>query len=292
MAVLAVQAPFSETFFQYCGAIAVRIETGNLKLPVLPMAIQKIMEMNSNPEFDVQELSDLIHQDQTLAGHVLRVCNSSIYAGTYKINSLRQAISRLGGHAMVKIAVSVTMQGEIFQVVKFRDEIREIWRHAFASGLYAQEIAVLRKAPNPEMYMCGLLHQVGKPLLLQTLVSLAREMGGKLNEQEVAEIFSRYHTRVGTMLSTTWKLPATIVEACRLYQKPATTEKQTTQEETTTAVYTTYLASRLADALMHEKEAPQLESAVLEQLGLTAEHLKLLHAQEDEIKAMMGAIAV
>ncbi len=292
MAAFAVQAPFSETLYQYCGAIAARIETGNLKLPVLPLAIQKIMEMNSNPEFDVQELSDLIHQDQTLAGHVLRVCNSSIYAGTYKINSLRQAISRLGGHAMVKIAVSVTMQGEIFQVVKFRDEIREIWRHAFASGLYAQEIAVLRKAPNPEMYMCGLLHQVGKPVLLQTLVSLAREMDGKLNEQEVAEILSRYHTRVGTLLATTWKLPATIVEACRLYRKPAVADEADTHEETATAVYTTYLASCLADSLIDDNVSPVLEPAVLERLGLTAEHMETLHAREDEIKAMMGAIAV
>ncbi|MEM8487230.1 MAG: HDOD domain-containing protein [Bacteroidota bacterium] len=285
MSVLAAQAPVSKAFSQYDDAIAARIETGKLKLPVLPLAIQRIMEMNSNPEFDVQALSELIHQDQTLAGHVLRVCNSSIYAGTYKISSLRQAISRLGGHAMVKIAVSVTMQGEIFQVVRFREEIQEIWRHAFASGLYAQEIAIVRGAPDPQMYMCGLLHQVGKPVLLQTIVSVARQLDSVLDESEVARLLAVYHTRVGTLLATTWKLPATIVDACRFYEQPGDAPTPATE------VYVTHLASRLADGLL-EGQVPACDPALLDAIGLTAAHWATLQSKEEEIKAMMGAISV
>lgn len=286
MSIHTAQAPVSEAFLRYCDAILIRLETGNLKLPVLPLAIQKIMEMNSNPEFDVQALSALIHQDQTLAGHVLRVCNSSIYAGTYKIHSLRQAVSRLGGHAMVKIAVSVTMQGEIFQVIRFREEIQEIWRHAFASGLYAQEIASMGGHADPEMYMCGLLHQVGKPVLLQTIVSIARELGDTLTEHEVADVLARYHSQVGTLLATSWKLPATIINACRFYEQPDQAPAPAT------AAYITHLASRLAHELLRAQDRPVCEPGVLEAIGLTPAHLDLLAARDEEIRAMMGAIAV
>ena len=156
----------SDDLAYFCQKIEHRITQGGLKLPVLPHAVQKVLAMNSNPEFDIAELSQLIHQDATLAGHVLRVSNSSVYAGANKTSSLSQAISRLGGHAMVKIAVSITMQGEMFQVVGYKEEIKQIWHHSVASGVYAQEISQISGPVDPEMYMCGLMHKVGKPVLL------------------------------------------------------------------------------------------------------------------------------
>ena len=158
----------------YCDEIEARMKENRLKLPVLPKAVQKILSMSNNPEFDVGELSDLIHKDPTLAGHVLRVSNSSIYGGAYKINSLNQAVARLGSQAIVKIAVSITMRGEVFRVAGFKEEVTHIWRHALASGVYAQELSDVCKITYPEMYMCGLLHQVGKPVLMQTMVDISK----------------------------------------------------------------------------------------------------------------------
>lgn len=289
MSVLTARVPISVEFEQICEEIEHRIDAGGLKLPVLPLAVQKVLAMNSDPEFDVDALSKLIHQDHTLAGHVLRVSNSSIYAGAYKTSSLSQAISRLGGHAMVKIAVSITMQGQVFQVVGFKEEITDIWHHSLASGVYAQEIADVCGRPNPEMYMCGLMHQVGKPVLLQALVEISKSKNMTLSHEVVDLVLDRYHTQVGSLLSDNWKLPASVKTSCLHYRTPSACD--TSQE----AVNITHLASRLADHIMHKDTDAEFmiaDDAIMQALGLSDEQITMLLSKKDEIKEMMKAVAV
>ena len=37
----------------------------------------------------------------------------------------------------------------------------------------------MRRANVESAFLCGLLHEVGKPVLLQLIVDVARELGGK-----------------------------------------------------------------------------------------------------------------
>lgn len=289
MSILTTTLPIPVEFEQLCQEIEHRIYAGSLKLPVLPLAVQKVLAMNSDPEFDVDALSKLIHQDHTLAGHVLKVSNSSIYAGAYKTSSLSQAISRLGGHAMVKIAVSITMQGQVFQVVGFKEEIKEIWHHSLASGVYAQEISEVCRKPNPEMYMCGLMHQVGKPVLLQALVDISKTNKMSLSHATVEFVLDRYHAEVGALLSEDWKLPASVKASCLHYQNPSASD--ISQE----AVNITHLASRLADHIMHQNQEDEFlvdNDSCMQTLGILDEHVTMLIGKKDEIKEMMQAVSV
>ena len=150
----------------YVKALEQRIATNSLKLPVLPHVVREILSAGDDPNVNARHLSSFIHKDQTLAGHVLRLSNSAVYAGTRKIRSLNQAIARLGGRALVKIAVSITMKGEVFRISGYEQYVKEIWEHALVSGSYAQEIAKISGLSPEELFMCGLMHQVGKPVLL------------------------------------------------------------------------------------------------------------------------------
>ena len=42
---------------------------------------------------------------------------------------------------------------------------------------YAKEIARLRRSNVEGAFLCGLLHDIGKPVLLQTLVDIQRSFG-------------------------------------------------------------------------------------------------------------------
>ena len=265
------------------------IEKGELKLPVLPLAVQKVLSINSNPDFSITELSSLIHQDHTLAGHVLRVSNSSIYAGTYKISSLSQAISRLGRQAMVKIAVSITMQGEVFQVAGFKDEIKYIWHHSLASAVYAQEISDITGRSDPEMYMCGLMHQVGKPVLLRHIVEIQKRIKILLTHEEMEALLDEYHKQVGFKLASAWKMPASVKDSCLYYQEPAAASNSAK------AVNITHLASLLADLLMEGEDAdhtPVYVDPVLAQIGISREQVDQLLEKQNEVRALMEAVSI
>ena len=50
-------------------------------LPVLPQVAGQVVSLSNDPNAELGELSSLIHQDQALAGHLLRISNSVAYRG-------------------------------------------------------------------------------------------------------------------------------------------------------------------------------------------------------------------
>ena len=121
------------------------IDRKALKLPVLPEIPSRVLAMTTNPEMDISELSDLIHKDQALAGHVLRISNSAAYAGTRQIASLTQAIARLGARLVGDIAFSISLQSEVFHIKGFERFVDRMWKQALAAGLFGKEIARVRR---------------------------------------------------------------------------------------------------------------------------------------------------
>ena len=60
-------------------ALVERIDKGRIDLPVLPQVAGRVMALAGDPSADAARLSALIHQDQALAAHVLRIANSPAY---------------------------------------------------------------------------------------------------------------------------------------------------------------------------------------------------------------------
>lgn len=272
----------------YIEALEQRIEAGSLKLPVLPHVIREILSAGDDSNVDARHLSNFIHRDQTLAGHVLRVSNSAVYAGNRKIRSLNQAIARLGGRALVKIAVSITMKGEVFRVSGYEQYIKEIWEHSLVSGSYAQEVAKLCGLSPEELFMCGLMHQMGKPVLLQALVELQRDIGYPLSSEAIHQLLDFYHPVVGCKLASAWKLPQSIQVACSFYKDCQGCEEYQSE------VYITHLASRLANwaIYLEAKEIEDLKSAsILEKLGLKPSDLDELGARASSVLEEVRALS-
>ena len=59
------------------------------------------------------------------------------------------------------------MQSGVFRVPGYEPVLNQLWRHALASGAFAKEIARVRRLNVESAFLCGLLHSVGKPALLQ-----------------------------------------------------------------------------------------------------------------------------
>ena len=60
-------------------ALVERIDKDRIELPVLPQVAGRVMALANDPSADAARLSALIHQDQALAAHVLRIANSPAY---------------------------------------------------------------------------------------------------------------------------------------------------------------------------------------------------------------------
>lgn len=198
-------------------ALVERIDKDRIDLPVLPQVAGRVMALVAGPSADAARLSALIHQDQALAAHVLRIANSPAYMPRTPIASLQHAVAMLGVNQLSEIAVTISLKSGAVKIPGHEADIQRLWRHALASGAYAKEIARMRRYNVESAYLCGLLHAVGKPVVLKTVTTIAAEMHISLEPSAVNLFLDSYHARVGGLIAAEWALPPQVADAIAYY---------------------------------------------------------------------------
>ncbi len=140
-------------------------------LPSMPFIANKVMQIVSDPDAQVHALQKVIEDDQALAGRILKVANSALYARRRQITKLTDAIVMLGFNTIRSIAVTSATRNLYLKkgkVLGLKDKL--LWEHSVASGIAGRIVA--NKA-NPifaeEAFLWGLLHDIGKLVILQQL---------------------------------------------------------------------------------------------------------------------------
>ena len=197
--------------------ITTQLEQGTLDLPLLPVVAHQVLQLSGDPNADATKLSTLIQQDQALAGQILRIANSPAYAPRSPIVSLQQAIAWLGMTMLAGLAFSVSVQSGIFTIKGYEKEIRGLWCQALATGLYGKEIARRIRHNVENAFLCGLLHTIGKPVLLHLILTSQSNHEVSPSWKILEPIIQEFHISAGTKLAEVWKLPEPVQEAIRLY---------------------------------------------------------------------------
>ena len=234
-----------------------RLADGTLDLPMLPQVASEILAQGDAESSDVRRLSDLLHRDQALAGHVLRVANSAAFGGDVKIQSIQQALIRIGVVQMREIVVTVALHGKVFRGGSHQDLLAELWRHSTIAGLYAKEIARHLRSNVESAFVCGLLHDVGKPVVLGMVLDLRREPGESATRATCVAVLDAFHTRVGRLLAERWALPEPVLDSITLHHE---TEAAAQLGK---AAQMTALADLLAYAAVKSDEAFEADRALL-----------------------------
>ena len=199
-------------------ALVERIDKDRIELPVLPQVAGRVMALANDPSADAARLSALIHQDQALAAHVLRIANSPAYMPRTPIASLQHAVAMLGVNQLSEIAVTVSLKSGAVKIPGHEANVQQLWRHALASGAYAKEIARMRRYNVESAYLCGLLHAVGKPVVLKTVTTIAADMHIPLDPSAIISFLDGYHSRVGSLIAAEWALPPQVAVAITYYR--------------------------------------------------------------------------
>lgn len=203
------------------GSLFELVEAGKLELPLLPDVASQVLSLCNDPNSDARALAALLQRDPALAGHVLRVANSAAFAPREPIVSLQQAVSRLGFSVLNQIAVAVAMKSKVFQVRGFELRLKRIWIHSATSGAWAKEIARCARHNVEGAFLCGLLHDVGKPIVLQASLDLFRKAEKPVESETLEAAMEALHERVGAMLLQTWRMPPWMVAALAHHHDPS-----------------------------------------------------------------------
>ncbi len=195
----------------------------------LPRVAQRIVQLASDDNATVDDLRRVIQTDPALTAKLLRLVNSSFYAIKNSVRDLRTAISLLGFHEVRNLALSIFV-AEQFQKSGDHNAYTRIglWKHSQAVALMAQRIARVSGRGKPgEIFLAGLLHDIGYILLDQHLRRHFCEVLDEINEDTATCVVERRllsfdHARLGASVAAKWKFPTQIVDAIRYHHSPET----------------------------------------------------------------------
>ena len=255
-----------------------------LELPMLPTYATQVVALCSDPSSDARSLAQILQRDPSLAAHVLQIANSAAFGAREPIVSLQQAIARMGVRTLAEVALSVAVRTKIFRAGRHLERVTRIWKHSAVSAAWAREIARSRRHNVESAFLCGLLHEVGAPVVLQAIDDIQRKSSLEFSAAEIDVALDQFHTEVGERLVSTWKLPEWTRAAARYHHIP----EQAT--ESVDEVYTTHLADRLACFLEGEDDLSGLD-ATLSALSMYEDDLEALKEQTDAIRALAEALS-
>lgn len=181
------------------------------KLPVLPEASRRVLTVIHDPIASTGEVAEVINEDPVLSARVLKLANSALFGSVEPIRELHVASARIGMRGLVQV-VQVSAQSDLYTSKEphFREMIHELWRHSLATAHAAELLAATRSdVSSGEAFFAGLVHDIGKVLLLDFIAGQYTGPKGRLRESPelLQRVIDTFHPLVGLHLTDRWNLP-------------------------------------------------------------------------------------
>ena len=194
-------------------------------LPVFNQTGMRVQQEVAKADPDLRTIEKLISSDQALTTQVLRTANSAFYKGLSKANSIREAIIRLGTNEVGNIVSLCTQQVNYRSTDPFILELmKRLWQHSVGCAIGSQWLARQLKfdALAADAFTAGLLHDVGKLLVLKVIEVLRRSKSVTVQPSEsfMLEVLDFLHTEQGWQLSQRWNLPDIYSHIIRAHHDP------------------------------------------------------------------------
>jgi len=245
-------------------ALRLQVLTRNADLPVLPGTAVEALRLVRDPRVRTDDLLAVVELDPPLAARILAVANSSYYARGNAIRSLRQAVVRLGLHALRDVIYMAIYASTLFDAPGLIDVVRETFDHSVIVARFAQRLAPHVGIDDETAFLAGLLHDVGRARCCKVLSKLPQARGQ--SRDVLVPLIDRYHEAAGAALALAWNLPTEVADACEHHHAPCTP-------------LATLIAA--ADAVAYALEQPPRAS--IEALELATQRVGLSAAEAIEI---------
>jgi putative nucleotidyltransferase with HDIG domain len=264
-----------------------RLADDSFKLPIISHTALRLQRLVSSPGCDITDLVETIQTDQSLAVHVLNTANAPFFSGLKRITNLRDAIVRIGTREVLVLVITVTQKNLYRSRNSYYGTVLEkLWEHALGTAMAARWLG-MRKGMGARMellFLGGLLHDVGKLVLVKILEDLQRQNGSRgpmLSTPLIEEVLESMHTTVGSTMLEKQMLPEVY---CRIARDHHVDEEKT--DDTMDIIRFANLACRKRGlGLKHDGELVLTATPCAERLGLNdIDVAELEVAMDDMVK--------
>jgi putative nucleotidyltransferase with HDIG domain len=220
----------AERFHEIDSSRAKQLASKSLTIPTLPEVIHKMREMIADPKSGAADIGRLVGQDPPLAAKVLKIANSAYYGLAQRTVSTEQACTVLGLRVLRNVVTQAAVMTRYEHLGGRGLDLDALWRHSQLVAQVSHQLARAARAhlglTPEELQACGLLHDLGKVVLLESLddeyasvLDLARAQGLPVHVAE-KRVLGFDHTDVGALVAVQWGLPTAVAAVIQYHHGP------------------------------------------------------------------------
>lgn len=204
---------------------------GIANLPTPPLVFHQINRVVSDPMKSAGDVAALLSEDPAMSAKVLRMSNSAFYALPNPVSTVKQSVVILGMEAVRSLVLSASVMTAFDSDPARRERQESLWRHSLAtaigSRMLARKVGAARIGVGPdEAFSAGLLHDIGKMVILCNLINACDEID-RLRQEETARdvvleerVLGTTHAAIGAILTEKWNLDEAICHAIGVHHSP------------------------------------------------------------------------
>jgi HD-like signal output (HDOD) protein len=194
-------------------------------LPRFQPTALRLLRVSADSDTAIEEFESLFRSDPALASELLQRANSVEFGLRCRIADIRSALLFLGPERTRALALTICMSLYVQKNAR-QQEVRFLWRHSLATAVIAEEIGQSGRLKLPDLYTCGLIHDLGRLGLLLSggdgyspLLSRPFRNLEEANELE-RTTFGMRHVEAGTFLARSWNFPPALCDCILRHHDP------------------------------------------------------------------------
>lgn len=196
-------------------------------LPSAPKVLLTLRRILAQPDTTIDSIADVINMEPGLAARVVRMANSAHFGGRTRVESVMEAIQRVGlkgVQELVTYAVASRLVGQPLNAYKM--SAQKLWQRAVACAMAAGALAERAEVDRDDAYTSGLMHGLGL-LVIDRHASQQRRArsfdssGYPLDFAPAERDWLGFsHAEAGAALLELWDFPSPIAGVVRYQLEP------------------------------------------------------------------------
>lgn len=227
-------------------------------IPPCPELLARLHETMASPEPDLNEVARIASRDVAMAAVILRQANGPMYAAGQPVQTVGQAMNRLGLEQTASVMAGFLVQ----RAIRINNaHLQRFWERAGKRAVAMSFLAHKFPGMSADLaYTYGLFCHVGLPVMMQSVPGYSSTMvegrARKDRSPVETENFNHKtdHAVVGALVARVWRLAPQVMAAIRLHHDFEVLGDSRTDDEVQLLVATGLLAEHMM--LKHEGQEP------------------------------------
>ena len=225
--VASVQIPYMLKPVEVVTTVKNRILKEITGIPTFPENIITLLQMCSDPDADIDEIAQTIKLDVSVTSEVIKLANSAGFITGQRVEDINRAVMKIG----LKNLKFILLASNARKIMESRyNKFEEIWEHCNRVAFYARQIALkfkLQGGVADNAYIAGLLHDLGKVILLAVDMDSVRKIAEIVNDRNIITTtvmeelsIGISHAEIGLLVSEKWNFPEFLAQIIRHHHSP------------------------------------------------------------------------